>query len=135
MPATVSQAAAALKTALQAIPGLRVYDYQPDQLNPPLAIVGLNQIAFHRAFAGGDVVQQFLITVVVGRPSERTGQAALDEFSSFDGTKSIRAAIEADMTLDGVVQSAVVDRVDNIQYVTIGDSTYLTVDFTVTVHS
>lgn len=135
MPGTVSQISAALKQAIGTIPGLRVYDYQPDQLNPPVAIVGLTQVTYHRAFQGGDAVHQYLVTVVVSRPSERSGQTQLDGFASYSGASSIRAAVEADPTLGGVVQAAVVERVDNVQYVTIADNTYLTVDFVVTVHA
>ena len=134
MPATVSQISAALKAAVGTITTIRVYDYQPDQINPPLAIIGLNQVAYHRAFGGGDAVHQYLVTVVVNRPSERTGQAALDGFSSYDGATSIRAAIEADPTLGGVVDAVIVERAENVQYMTLGDTTYLTVDFVVTVH-
>lgn len=135
MPATVSEASAALKEALARIEGLRVYDYQPDQLNPPLAIVGINQITYHRAFGGGDAVHSYLVTVVVGRVNERVAQANLDVYSSFSGARSVRAAVENDPTLGDVVQSAVVERADNVQAVTLGDATYLTVDFTVTVHA
>jgi hypothetical protein len=134
MPATVSEISAALKTALSDIPGLRVFDYQPDQLNPPVAIVNLNQLTFHRAFGGGDAVHQYLITVVVNRPSERSGQASLDGYMSYDSASSVRAAIEADKTLGGVVDDATVERAENVQYVLLGDTTYLTADFVVTVH-
>jgi hypothetical protein len=135
MAATVSEVAAGLKTNLSQIPGLRVLDYVPDQLNPPTAFVAIDNVTFHRAFAGGDPVYGFNVNVVVSRADSRTAQAALDGFLSFDGTTSIRAAIEADMTLAGAAQTCVVESAGNISALTIGDVAYLTVEFKVTVHA
>jgi len=53
---------------------------------------------------------------------------------SYSGTTSIRAAIEADRTLGGAVQTSIVESADNIRVVSQGDADYLAVDFTVMVH-
>jgi len=53
---------------------------------------------------------------------------------SYSGDKSIRAAIEADRSLGGVVQTSIVESAENIRVVSQGDADYLAVDFTVVVH-
>ena len=135
MPATVSQAANGLREQLRQIPGLRVVDYLPDQVNPPMAVMSVTDVTFHRAFSGGDPIYQFVVTLIVARASERVAQDRLDAYTSFDGAQSVRAAIESDQTLGGVVATSVVDRAGNIQTVTLADNVnYLAVDFTVIVH-
>lgn len=134
MTATVGEAAAALKVALLAVPQLRVADFIPDNPSAPIAIVGISNVTYHRAFAGGDAVHEFIVTVMVGRESERSAQTRLDGFLSWDGPQSIRAAIEEDPTLGNVVETVLVEKGGNVNLVTIGDSTFLTVEFTVMVH-
>lgn len=131
---TVSEISDALKNALTVIPGLRVYDYLPDQVNPPLGYVGIQQVNYHGAFRGGNPVHTYTITIVVGRVSERASQRALDEFLAYDGDRSVRAAIESDPTLDGVIQTLVVTDGGNLAPLTMGDVTYVSIDFSVTVY-
>ncbi len=131
---SVSEISDALKNALTLVPGLRVHDYLPDQINPPVAYVGIDSIDYHGAFRGGNPVHSYTITVVVGRTSDRASQKTLDEFLSYDGPRSIRAAIEKDRTLDGWVQSLIVTRGGNLAPLTMGDVTYVSIDFTVTVY-
>lgn len=136
MAAKISEVAQGLKDQLRQIPGLRVVDYMPDQINPPTAVMSISDVTFHRAFAGGDPEYQFVVSIIVGRTSERVAQDRLDAYCSFDGDQSVRAAIESDQTLDGRCSSLIVERVGNIQTVTLGDNVnYLAVDFTVLVHA
>jgi len=131
---TVSEISEALKNALTTVPGLRVYDYLPDQINPPLGYVGIQSVNYHGAFAGGNPVHTYTITIVIGRVNERTSQRALDDFLSYDGDRSIRAALEADPTLDGYVQTLIVTDGGNLAPLTMGDVTYVSIDFSVTVY-
>lgn len=135
MAGTVSEIATGLKTSLTAIEGLRVVDYLSDQINPPTALIGIDNVVYHRAFGGGDAVYQYTVTVIVSRADTRTAQTALDEFLSYDGRTSIRQAIENDVTCNGTAQTCVVERGGNITTITINDVVYLAVDFTVTVHA
>ena len=134
MTATISQSAKALQAALVTIPGLRATEYLPDQINPPCAVVTPQGIRYHEAFRTGNPPINFLVTVFVGRMSDRVAQETLYGFMSATGAQSIRAAIEVDPTLDGVVQACVVTDAGNITYAEIGQVVYLTVDFQVTVH-
>ena len=135
MPATVSQVATGLATRLGTITGLRTYAYQPEQLNPPFAFPTITQVNYHRAFAGGDVVMDWVISVVVGRYTDRTAHAALDAYLSYDGASSIRAAIEADRTLGGVCQTLILSQGASINALTQGDADYLQITLECQVHA
>ena len=135
MPATVNQIKEGLKTALATIPGMRVYDYQPDQVNPPFCFPVLEEVTYHGAMGSGNVIHQFTIQVVVSRQSERTAQERLDGYLSYSGDQSIRKAIEADRTLGDIVQDLICTSARNILNFDANDTTYLSVDFQVTVYA
>ena len=135
MAATISQVNAGIKTRLATISGLRVFDYMPDAVNPPLAFPVLTGIEYHKAFSGGDVQFSYNIGVVVGRVSERTAQTTLDQFMSYSGASSIRAALEGDKTLGGIVDTLTLSSSANISSLAIGDANFITVDFTLLVYS
>lgn len=135
MPATLQQQADGLETRLATISGLRVFDHVPDSWATPCAFVIPDTVEYWNAFAGGDATHNWTATVVVGRQSDRSSQRQLLEYMSYSGTKSIRAAIEGDRTLGGVVQSLLVDRADNVRMVSQGDQSYLAVDFAVRIHA
>jgi hypothetical protein len=135
MPATVSQVATGLAARLGTITGLRTYTYQPEQLNPPFAYPDLTRVQYHRAFAGGDVVMDWTIHVIVGRYLDRTAHASLDGYLSYDGASSIRAAIEADRTLGGVCQTLILAEGANISALTQGDADFLQITLDCQVHA
>ena len=134
MPATVSQVASGLATRLATISGLRTSAYQPEQLNPPFAFPTLNSINYHRAMGGGDVVMDWTVNVIVGRYVDRNSFAILDDFLSYSGAKSVRAAIEGDKTLGGVCQTLVLPSGANIMSLSSADAEFLQIQFQVTVH-
>jgi hypothetical protein len=134
MAATVSQVATGLATRLATISGLRSSAYQPEQLNPPFAFPTLNRIEYHRAFAGGDVVMDWTVNVIVGRYVDRNSFAVLDDYLSYSGAKSVRAAIEGDKTLGGVCQTLVLPSGANITSLSSADAEFLQIQFQVTVH-
>ena len=135
MAATVSAVATAIKTQLTTISNLRTFDYQPEQLNPPVAFPILNSINYHRAFQGGDVEMNWSIVVVVGRYLDRVAHTNLDGYLSYSGTTSIRAALEADKTLGGVVQTCVLDSAMEIDTLTVGDADFLQIQLSLRVHA
>jgi len=134
MAATITSAADGLRERLATIIGLRVYDHIPDSFQPPAAMVSIDNVDYHQAFRGGDSVYTFTVSVMVARTDDRTAQKKLDEFLSYSGSRSVREAIETDMTLDGRIQACVVNSGGNIAAVQINEATYLGVEFTVTVH-
>jgi len=134
MPATVSQVATGLSNRLATISGLRVSTFQPEQLNPPFAYPQLNRIEYHRAYGGGDVVMDWSIYVVVGRWTDRTAHALLDDFLSYSGAKSVRAAVEGDTTLGGVCSTLVLRSGLDISSLDAGGAEFLQIQLQVEVH-
>lgn len=133
MAATVHDVKAALSVAVATIAGLRAYAYQPDQVNAPMSWPILDEIRYHDAMGGGLVTQQYRIAVIVGRAAERTAQKNLDAYLSYGA--GIRFAIESDPTLGGVAQASIVESATNISSIDAGDTTYLYVEFRVTVYA
>lgn len=122
--------------SLSDIAGLRTKTYQPEDLSiAPIAYPSLQTVTYHRAFQGGDVVMEWAVSVIVGRWTDRTAHALLDNYLSYDGASSIRAALEADVSLGGVVQTMIVQSSSNISSVTQGEQEFLEITFQVTVHA
>jgi hypothetical protein len=131
---TVTEISDALRNALTAIPGLRVFDYLPDQINPPVGYVGIESVNYHGAFSGGNPVHNYTVTIVVGRTSDRASQRALDEFLAYDSPRSVRDAIETDPTLGGFVSTLIVTQGGNLQTINIAEVIYVAIDFSVTIY-
>ena len=114
---------------LSTITGLRVSSFMPDNPNPPIAVVTPQSIEYHKAFHNGFNTYSFVVSVFVGRVSDRIGQANLDAYCASTGTSSIKSAIESDRTLSGRCFDLVVSDMRNYGSVIIGDNTYLTAEF------
>ena len=134
MAAKVSEAAEGLRERLATITGLRTFEYLSDTFQPPAAMVNIDNVDYHQAFAGGDPVYTFTVTLFVARAEERTAQRKLDEYLSYGGDKSVRAAIENDTSLGGRVETCVVVSGGNIAAVQVNEATYLSIEFSVIVH-
>jgi hypothetical protein len=124
-----------LAEALQTIPGLRVADHLPEQINPPIAVIQVQTVTYHRAMRGGLSTFEYVISVVSGRLGDRTAQRTLDAWMSWDGAQSVRAALEADQTLSGVAQTVKVNDMLAVRPVSLGDAAYLSVEFNVYVNA
>lgn len=133
----VATIAAALSTALESIDGLRTAPYLADSITPPVALVAIDTVDYHGAFAGGDVTHTFTVYLIVGRASDRAGIAALEAYMSQAGNdQSISGAIEADQTLGGVVSALKVTESGPPSAITIGGTaTYISCPFKVEVHA
>ncbi len=126
MTATISQISGGLKTRLQTIAGLRVFDYQPDNLMPPVAFPEINGVNFKKSMQGGIEVDASAI-IIVGSVSDRSSQDLLDQYLSYSGARSLRAAIEGDRTLGGVVQTLSVHNGFSIEQIKMADARYLSI--------
>jgi hypothetical protein len=133
MSATVSELKTQLASVLATISGLRTYAYQPDQINIPMAWPILNSVEYHGAMSRGLITHNFTITCVVGRAAERSAQKTLDQYISYDD--GVRAALEANPTLNGYAQSLIVESANDITTLDAGDTLYLTVSFRVVVYA
>lgn len=93
-----------IKTRLATISGLYTHDTIPDDIYPPAAIVGApTRISYDDAFRTAKTRFDFPVRVLAGRAIERESQDRLDGYLSADGVSSVRAAIDGDPTLGGVV--------------------------------
>jgi hypothetical protein len=102
VPSTVRSG---LKTRLATISGLKTYDYIPDSVNVPGAVVGQLDLDFDASLNRGLDRASCTILLIVGRMSESAGQTKLDGYLASSGSTSVKAAIEADVTLGGAVQT------------------------------
>lgn len=98
---TPSAVRAGLATRLATISGLRCFDYVPDGLAPPAAVVEPLEVSFDDSMRRGSDFYRAFILVIVGRMSERSANDALDGYLAGSGVTSVKAAIEADPTLGG----------------------------------
>jgi hypothetical protein len=89
-----------LGTALDTITGLRTFDYVPDSLSPPAAVVEPLEVDYTQAMRGLQMFRAFIL-VIVGRMADRSSQDRLDAYVAPSGGSSVKAALEADRTLGG----------------------------------
>jgi hypothetical protein len=122
----------ALKSNLQTITNLRVYDLIPDVIVPPCAVVGQLDFTFDIDNARGLDQASVDIYVIVQRISERTGQDKLDNFLAGSGSGSIKTAIESDRTLGGLVDTLRVISADSGTY-TSGEQSFLSYRYNLTI--
>ena len=120
---------------LRTISNLRVFEEIPDTLSPPAAVVSLNSVEYHQAFAGGLNVFRFTVRVIVGRAAERQAQRRLDLYAEPTGARSVRGAIESNRTLSGACQDLIVESMPNIGSITVNENDYLAGEWTVTCYS
>lgn len=120
-----------LAANLATISGLRQQAWQPDNINPPAAYIFPQGVTFDNAFNRGMNTYTFVVTVVVGRQSERSSQNALDTYVSGTGSNSIKRAIESDKTLGGKAFDVRVTDVRNYGELVAGEVTYLSAEFVV----
>jgi hypothetical protein len=129
--ASISDLRTGIKTNLATITGLRTSDFQPDSINPPIAIVFPISLNYDETFHRGMQTYTFSVQVIVGRVSERTGQNSIDAYCSSTGANSIKLAIESDKTLNGKAFDLRVTDMRNYGELTVGEVNYLSAEFVV----
>ena len=116
------------------ISGIRTYADIPDNPAMPAAVVTLQGVTYDQAFQQGLTEYRFVVSVIFGRVATAQAQRSMDQLIS-TGERSLKAAVEKDRTLDGKAFDTRVSEMTNLQSVTIGDITYLSADFAVTVYA
>lgn len=122
-----------LVVRLQAITGLSAYDHVPGQVNTPAAIVSRRLSRFDAVMADGADDYEYVITVLIPYAEPSLAQAAMSEYLARTGTKSIKAAVEGDRTLAGVVHFARVREAGEEEIREVNANPHLAVDFVVEV--
>lgn len=110
MAATLTEVRNGIKARLATIAGLSAYAIEPPSPKYPAAwTFPLPESEYDNDF-DGKTLWRMQITVAVAASELAHAQTNLDPYLAPQGTKSIRAAIEGDVTLGGVVDYAVVKR-------------------------
>lgn len=135
MTVTIGALRSGIAANLATITGLRTSATVPDAPTPPQAVVIPSIIQYDRAFHRGLDQYQFIITVLVGRASDRNAQSTLDAYCNPTGALSIKTAVESDRTLGGIAQSLHVTEMTSYASTSVGDTIYLSADFSVTVYA
>jgi hypothetical protein len=122
-----------LANRLTTITSLRSSAYIPDNPQPPVAVVMPGRITYDQAFGRGSDEYQFTIMLIVGRVADRASQTNLDAYCASSGSTSVKAAVEGDRSLGGKALDCRVTEMTNQGSLAIGDVTYHTAEFSVTV--
>jgi hypothetical protein len=129
IPSTVR---ANLKTALAPVI-TRIFDYVPDQVPTPCAVVGNITITFDEAQNRGLDMGEVDVIVIVSRMNERGAQDKLDGFLAGSGAGSVKAALETDRTLSGALATLRVVRAAPIT-IEVAGVTYFAYQYEVVLH-
>jgi hypothetical protein len=132
---SVSAIRTRLATNLATISGLRTSDYVPDDPKPPVAVVMPPTIKYDLAMGRGLDEYEFIVTVIVGKQSERAAQRLLDSLCAPTGAGSVKTAIESDRFLAGNSNDLRVTEMRRISSLIIDQITYLAAEFTVQVYA
>lgn len=125
----------AIGSRLVGVTGLRVYDYPPDGVAPPAAIVSLpDTVEYDEAGARSLDRVVIPVTILVGKVSDRAARDQLAAYVSGTGAQSVKTAIEGGTgDLGGVAQTVRVTSA-RIDVVTIQAVEYLGASFEVEVY-
>ena len=101
-----------LAANLAGIPGLQQSGYLLSNPTPPFAEIYPDWIAYDLAMGRGLDRWNLVVRVGVSLVTDVGAQKRLDKFIASAGATSIKAAIESDKTLDGLVDNVRVTRCD-----------------------
>lgn len=125
----VSTVMGQIGTRLRTISGLRVFDFPPDSLQPPAAVVAWpNVLTYDSTMARGADEATFEVHVLVGKAVDRSAQQQLSLYLDGSGSKSIKTAIEAGTVGDSVRVSS-----GAVSVMTVAGTDYLAATFDVDV--
>lgn len=110
------------------IEGLRCFDHQPEQINPPTAICAVTGVNYGEDMSGEFSVDLGVI-VLVSRADARTAQQTVYDYLDNTGSKSIADTINTYPTLGGVVTDCDTVSAGGPSLFTIGGQDYIGVEF------
>ena len=130
-----------LKVRLQTIAGLRVHEYHAPRIEPPAAIIipgdpgrsNTYAVKFDATMGRGSDDLVFTVLVIVSNVVERASQDKLDAYLDGSGASSVKAAIEGEGTLGGIVSFAVVSAIRQYGLVQYAGQTFLGAEFLIEV--
>lgn len=86
--------------------GLRCTDHVPGQITPPQGVVTVPPVDYDQGFSRDGGVLRVVLTVLVSDTLDQQGQHLLSEYADVTGPKSIKAILDANRDLGGVVNDA-----------------------------
>ena len=128
----ISDLRSGLAANLSTIKGLRVVETLPDLVNPPMAMIALDKVAYNKQNNRSMAEYTFKVMVVLGRVSERVAQTSMDVLVA-PGVGSIKFAVESDRTLGGNAYDVFVAETNAIGSVSINAIDYYSAEFSVQV--
>jgi len=121
-------------TNLGNISSLSVFNFVPDSIEPPTAVVGVAElIEYDVTIQRGADKYEIPIYVYVSRVDAQDSQETLDGYLASSGASSVKAQVESDTTLNSQAQSVRVVNASNYGVYTINNIDYLGVEFIVEV--
>lgn len=103
MIATPRQIREGIRDNLKAIKGLQVNAYPISNPTPPSCYVASGPTQYDLTMGRGLDKPQFIVVVFVALNHDLGAQELLDEFAQPQGARSVKAAVETDKTLGGIV--------------------------------
>ena len=128
----ISDLRSGLASNLNSIKGLRVVETLPDVVNPPMAMIAIDKVAYNKQNARSMAEYTFKVMVVLGRVSERLAQKNMDVLLA-PGSGSVKYAIESDRTLGGNAFDVFVAETGAIGSVSVNGIDYYSAEFSVQV--
>jgi hypothetical protein len=99
----------AMKTALSVIPNVQPAAYKPGNPTYPCVFVfGPDEVDYHQAMRSGLTGWSLVVMALAGANLDEVKFRQLDPLISETGESSVKAALEADTTLGGLVNQLVV---------------------------
>lgn len=111
MTATMTQVRAALQTKLATIADLNAYAEWPESIQFPAVIPMPQSGRYHESLGSGGYESLKLELLLLISPEQRgyqQGQSLVDPYLDVSGAQSVKAAVETDTTLGGLVAATVV---------------------------
>lgn len=133
--ATTQAIREAIAAQLQsAIAELNVYSAVPGDMVTPAAIVMTGPKEYGLAMGQSLTRHEFTVTVIASRVDQVAGQDALDAMCDDSGERSIKAALDANPTLDGLLPMTLrVSGMSGYGPVTFAGVEYVKADFTISI--
>jgi hypothetical protein len=136
MTATFTEVMDALATAFASVDGLNCYAFPPGNVDVPAVVVSLpaGEMADYSPTMAGDAMDlNLVVNVFVQWGDDESAWDQLLPFVEPSGARSLFGAVNADPTLGGVVDSALVGNPTNFGPYTYGAQQYLGAEFPVEV--
>ncbi len=121
---------AGAKTRLLTITGWEVYDRPVGSIVAKCFVIGpVEGLSYDEAFGGGVDHLTLPVRAFIGGVDDFSGWEELDDLMAGTGSDSVRAAIDGDVTLGGVVDTSTIAGVRNSGQYRVGTTDYLGCEF------